>query len=210
MPRARARRRGLDPLLVAQVRQRQRALAGERGGRRAARRASDPRAASPSAARRRGARARPGTRTAARGRTRPPGAAARSPRARPRRATARRRDGAPRKFATASGISVAPADGNDATRSRPPRIPSTAARSASAASTCAKIVSACATSVAPAAVGRTPRRSRTTSVVAGLRLEPSDRLRDRRLRIRQRLGGARERAAGDDLRQDPEPAQVQH
>ena len=41
----------------------------------------------------------------------------------------------------------------------------TAARSASAACTWAKIVSAWAISVAPAAVGRTPRRSRTTSVV---------------------------------------------
>ena len=61
--RARARRRGLDPVLVAQVRETQRAWT-RGGGRRAARRASDLAAASRSAARRRGARARPQTRTA--------------------------------------------------------------------------------------------------------------------------------------------------
>ena len=61
-------------------------------------------------------------------------------------------------------MSVAPADGKEATRRRPARTPSTAASSASAASTWAKIDSAWVTSVVPAAVGRTPRRSRITSV----------------------------------------------
>ena len=203
MARARARGRRLHPVLVAQVGERQRGLLRERVRRRAARRASGPRAASPSAVRRRAARARRGTRTAARDRTRRHAAAERSPPARPRRASATRRDAGARKLATASGISVAPADGNDATRRRPPRTPRTAARSASAASTWAKIASACSTSVAPAAVGRTPRRSRTTSVAPVSASSRAIGLRDRRLRVGQRLRGGRERPARDHLREDP-------
>ena len=64
----------------------------------------------------------------------------------------------------ACGISVAPADGNEAMRSRPARMPSTAASWVSAASIRAKIASACSTRLAPAAVGLTPLRSRTISV----------------------------------------------
>ena len=64
----------------------------------------------------------------------------------------------------ASGISVAPADGKEAMRSRPARIPITAASCVSAASIRAKIPSACSTRLAPAAVGRTPPRSRTMRV----------------------------------------------
>ncbi len=66
-----------------------------------------------------------------------------------------------RNLATASGTSVAPAVGKEAIRNRPPRPPAIAATSASASSIRVRIPSAWPASTAPAAVGRTPRRSRS-------------------------------------------------
>jgi hypothetical protein len=45
---------------------------------------------------------------------------------------------------------------------------------------------------------------------AGLALEGGDRWRDGRLRVRQRLGGGGEGAAGRDLAQDPHAADIEH
>ena len=45
---------------------------------------------------------------------------------------------------------------------------------------------------------------------AGLGLEAGDRLRDRGLRVRERLSRRRERAASHDLGQDPQPTDIQH
>ena len=72
---------------------------------------------------------------------------------------------AARNVAIASGISVAPAEGNVAIRRWPPRTPRIALSSSSAACRRARIPSVCSTSAAPAAVGRRPRRSRSISVV---------------------------------------------
>ena len=85
----------------------------------------------------------------------------------------------PRRPASASR----PADGNEATRSRPARTPSTAAASVSAASTWARIASACSTRVAPAAVG-----SHTSAVAhhqpgSGFGLEPGPPMGDGRLGV---------------------------
>ena len=55
----------------------------------------------------------------------------------------------------------------------------------------------------PAAVAHDQRR-------AGLGLQPRDRLRDRRLGVRQRLGRARERPPARHLAQDPQATDMQH
>ena len=68
-------------------------------------------------------------------------------------------------FPTAGGRTEAPAVGNDASRTRPPRIPAIASSSASAAASRAITTSACSTSARPASVSRTPRLPRSTSVV---------------------------------------------
>ena len=125
LPRARARARGLHPRFAAQVLQAQRcaccASRCSRGSARCRGSSSSATRDSPAAA------ASPGTRTAARGRARRRAGAARSPRARPRRGSARRRDRRRGSAAIASGISVAPAVGKEATRRRPPRRPAIAA-----------------------------------------------------------------------------------
>ena len=69
-----------------------------------------------------------------------------------------------RKAAIASGISVAAADSNAASRSRPPRRPAIASSSASASPRRARIASAWRTSASPASVSRIPRALRWTSV----------------------------------------------
>ena len=151
---------------LAQVLETQARLVGERVVGAAAPRASGP--SSSSMAREAGAeldRRRRGTRTAARGRTRRRAGAARSPPARPRPASARPRVRRRGSRAIASGISVAPAVGNEAMRSRPrahaeDRRPAPPRRPRGGRGS----PSACATSAAPAAVGRTPRRSRSSSV----------------------------------------------
>ena len=61
------------------------------------------------------------------------------------------------------GISVAPAVGKDAVRSRPPRPAAMAAISSSADSIRARIPPTCGTRAAPAAVGRAPPRLRSIS-----------------------------------------------
>ena len=75
----------------------------------------------------------------------------------------------PAKAAIASGISVEPADSNDAIRRRPPRRPAIASSSASASASRAMIASAWRTTASPASVRRTPRALRCTSVVPASR-----------------------------------------
>ena len=196
--RARARRRRLHPVLIAQVGERQRRLRQRAGARRAARRASGPRAASPSAARSRAARARRGTRTAARGRTRRPVAAARSPPARPRASVSdtsgwRRRKLADReRHQRRAGRrergdpQTAAADAENRGRDRP-RPPRPGRRSPPRARRASR----------PPAVARHPAAVADDERRPGLRFEPRDGLRDGRLRVGERLRGGRERAPRD-------------
>ena len=144
--------RGLDPRLFAKVLESQ-LLAGGQWvvGRRA--RCSG---SSSSSNRRMPARASHRllrTRRAGRSRTHRPAVVARSPPARPRPGSPRRRGGSARNPAIACGISVAPAVGKEAVRSRPPRPAEIAAISASAVSICARIPPAWPARAAPAAVG---------------------------------------------------------
>ena len=71
--------------------------------------------------------------------------------------------------AIASGISVAPADSNEAIRRRPPRRPAIASSSASASARLPRIASVWRTSARPASVSRMPRTLRSTSVVPASR-----------------------------------------
>ena len=190
--------RGLHPVLAAQVDEREVVLARELvlDRQRHPHRVVDQRRR---LERRGSAAPRRGTRTAARGRTRRRAAAARSPRAHPRRARARRPGAGAGRQPPPAGSASTPADGNEAMRRRPPRTPSTAARSSSAAWTWAKIASACWSSVAPAAVGAHAAAVADEQRRAGLGLEPRDRLGDGRLRVVERIGRRRERSALDDL-----------
>ena len=117
---------------------------------------------------------------------------------------------AARKVAIASGISVAPAVGNEAIRSRPPRTPAIAASSASAASRRARI----AVRVLDER-GAGGGRAHAPAVAldqrhARLGLERGDGLRDRRLRVGERLGGRGEGAARGHLAEHPQALHVQH
>ena len=115
-----------------------------------------------------------------------------------------------RKVAIATGISVAPAVGKEAMRKPAPAHPGDRrdARPRPPRG-CARIPSVCSTSAAPAAVGRTPAIA-LDQRDARLGLELGDRLRDRRLRVGERVRGGREGAAGRDLAEHLQALHVQH
>ena len=148
------------------------------------------------------------TRTAARGRARRRAGAARSPRARPRRASARPRGRRRGRWRSRAASASRPRSGRTPSAAARRAGPAIAASAASAASSRARIPSACPTSVWPAAVRRDAARVALEQRHPGFGLERRDLLGDRRLRVGQRLGGGRERAAVGDLPQDPQTGDI--
>ena len=145
-------------------------------------------------ARARASRRRPGTRRAGRGRTRRRAGAARSPPARPRRGSARRRGarrGRPRSRA-ASGWR--PAVGNEAIRSRPPR---TAGDRGDLRLGGLELGEDAVGVLGQRGAGGGRADAAPVALDqrdAGLGLERGDRLRDGRLRVGERVGGAPRRS----------------
>ena len=117
---------------------------------------------------------------------------------------------ASRKRAMASGMSVAPAVGKEARRSRPPRTSMTALRSASAASSRARMLSAWSMSTRPAAVGRTPRRSRSTRVAPVSASSVAMACDTAEGVYASAAAARRERALRGDLGEHPQPLDAQH
>ena len=115
-----------------------------------------------------------------------------------------------RKRAIASGMIVAPALGNAASRSRPPRRPAIASSSASASASRARIDVGVIDERAPGVGQPHAAAAALDELRAGLALERRDLLGDGRLRVRQALGGGGERALRGDLAQDAHTADIEH
>ena len=113
-------------------------------------------------------------------------------------------------MAIASGISVAPAVGNEAIRSLPPRRPAIAAERRLGGLQPRED----ALGVADERLARRgqadPARVALEQRHAGFGLERGDLLGDRRLRVGERVGRGRERAAVGDLVEDLQPGHVKH
>ena len=198
----------LDPRLVAQVCERQRLLRRRADARAAARRSADR----PSAARRR----RPRHRELAGRRddreVELPGGERRERggRAPARRAGARRRAARRGTRRSRAGSASRWPNGNAPMRRRP-RVPSASAASwDSAVASRSRIASACSTSSSPAGVSRMPRAERSTSWVPASASSVAIWREIGGLGEGERLGGGGEGAAGGDLAQDPQAADVKH
>ena len=155
-----------DPRLAVEVGEVERAVAGgervagrEHGERRVAQQRARLQVAPVAAPR------PPCRRSRRRGRARPRAAAGARPRARPRRTRPRRPGAARAARSSAPAISVALAEGNAASRTRPARRPAIAATSSSASARRASTASACSTSARPASVSCTPRPRRVSTAV---------------------------------------------